>query len=394
MFQAVSVYGYMGWTEINHNWLYLHTGGALGADGNQADVAVDLGQSHMENYRLPDPPIGDDLITAIQASLDVLKISSNPVHGFLSLASIYRAPLAECHPIDYAVFFEGKTGSQKSEITAIQLAHFGDRFSSRSFPASWEDTITSLEIKGHRTKDALIVIDDFKPKGSGGEISALHSKADKVFRGVGNQSGRGRCNSKLETRKSYHPRGMVIASGEDIPYGQSLRARTAITEVVPGDVNLDELTKLQLSGASGALARTMSGYIQWLAPQIAYLKESIPNEILNYRESGIRFSHDRGLDIFANLNIGLCMFLRYAVWAGAISADESERIAEEARQEFHDLMTAQSDYQVDSDEVSMFVGLLVSALSSGRCHLADIKTGREPVSNPSFLGWERNFEIR
>jgi hypothetical protein len=114
-------------------------------------------------------------------------------------------------------------------------AHFGD-FSARDFCSNWEDTVTDIEMKASHAKDAIFVIDDFKPVGGKRGVDKLHAKADRIIRGAGNQSGRGRRNANLEARPTYHPRCLLVATGEDHPRGESLRGRMVIVDVKLSDI--------------------------------------------------------------------------------------------------------------------------------------------------------------
>ncbi|QFY42322.1 hypothetical protein F6R98_06510 [Candidatus Methylospira mobilis] len=227
-----TVYGHTGWREIDGQWLYLHTGGAIDADGNRTDVEVNPGAGNMQHYRLPDPPQGEALKAAVRASLSLFGIAPHkPEIGALLLATIYRAPTATAALIDHTAMLFGISGTRKSEATAMALAHFGQGFDSRHFPAAWVDSAGVLEVKAHAAKDALFVVDDFNPQGGKGDIDKIHAIADKLIRGAGNQAGRGRLQSDLKQRAAYHPRGLVLMSGEDIPRGQSCRARITIASI-------------------------------------------------------------------------------------------------------------------------------------------------------------------
>jgi hypothetical protein len=280
----------------------------------------------------------------------------------------------------------------KSEMTAIALAHFGQEFTARNFPASFEDTETDLEMKSFRAKDTVFVVDDFKPKGGKSDIHRLHAKADRLFRGAGNQSGRGRRTSTLQARPAYYPRGFVLSSGEDIPRGQSLRARLCIVEVKPGEVDKAVLTEMQQATATGLLSQAMGGYIAWLAPRMDDLKETLPDEIRAYRTDSSKYAHTRFIDNYANLIIGLEKFLAYAAAMGAITVTEKETLFAEGTEALDSLMHNQADYQADADESTRFFALLTSALVSDRCHLVDVHSQGEP-SNPRDCGW-RQFFVR
>ena len=129
------------------------------------------------------------------------------------LAATFRAPLAEVTSADQSVFVEGPTGCQKSSLTGVFQAHYGSKFSYSHLPGSWESTDNSLELQAFAAKDAVFVVDDFKPKGSKWDIEALHKNADRLLRGQANQQGWGRITPDATLRASYYPRGVIISSG-------------------------------------------------------------------------------------------------------------------------------------------------------------------------------------
>ena len=66
-------------------------------------------------------------------------------------------------------------------------------------------------------------------------------------------------------RPAKPPRGLILSTGEDIPRGQSLRARGLFLELGPNDLNWQRLSECQQDAASGRYAMAMAGYLQWLA---------------------------------------------------------------------------------------------------------------------------------
>ena len=65
-------YAHTGWRQIDGDWVYLHAGGAIGADGLDEAVEVDVHGS-LARYVLPAPPAGDRLRAAVRASLSLLR---------------------------------------------------------------------------------------------------------------------------------------------------------------------------------------------------------------------------------------------------------------------------------------------------------------------------------
>jgi hypothetical protein len=398
-----TVYAHTGFRKIDAAWFYLHAGGALGASGNRADIEVNPGTGNMSLYRLPDPPEGAALAEAVRASLELLFLAPlKPEIGALLLATIYRAPLAEVSPVDHAAFLVGYTGARKSEGAALALAHFGD-FTARSFPANWTDTPSSLEVKAHAAKDAVFVVDDFKPHGSKGEIDGLHAKADKLIRGVGNQAGRSRLYADLKQRAAYHARGFVLSTGEDIPRGQSLRARMTVASLSrdphdprKGDIDLDRLTVLQNHARAGTLARAMAGYLRWLTPQIDSLKDTLPDSIRALRDKAAQQGlkgHSRAPADYASLAAGINTVALFAVACGALTPVEAADFERRCSLALWGLLEEQAEHQANQDDVTRFLSLLASALSSGRCHafdLAGTEKGcptNETGHNAHMLGW-------
>src|SRR5205823_4468651 len=135
----------------------------------------------------------------------------------------------------------GRTGLGKSEWAALAQQHFGADMHRLNLPGNWSSTANALEGLAFLAKDALLVLDDFKPGGSKGEIDAWHAKADRVLRAQGNSSARQRCWADGSVRVDRPPRGLILVTGEDAPRGESLRARNLILLVRPGDFAIASL---------------------------------------------------------------------------------------------------------------------------------------------------------
>lgn len=399
-----TIYAHTGWRQIDGEWRYLHAGGAMGADGNRDDIEVNPGPGNMGLYLLPDPPEGAALTEAVRASLELLTLApQKPGFCALLLATVYRAPLGAVAIIDHATWIAGYTGAGKSEAAALALAHFGQGFAARAFPAAWVDSPGVLEVKAHAAKDAVFVIDDFKPQGSKSDVDALHGKADRIIRGVGNQAGRGRLQANMKQRATYHPRCFVLATGEDIARGQSLRARMTVAGITrnphkpaDGDIDFDRLSDLQRHAGEGTLARAMAGYVRWLAPQIDRLKATLPDEIRDIRNKAKQRGmggHSRGPSDYASLGAGIKTLARFAVDCGALKEDEAKGFIERCGRALWDLLEEQIEHQASQDDVSRFLSLLASALSSGRCHIFDLKGSERGCSTTEsghtapMLGW-------
>jgi hypothetical protein len=133
----------------------------------------------------------------------------------------------------------------------------------RNLPGSWSSTANALEGLAFAAKDALLVVDDFAPTGSQTDTERAHREADRILRAQGNRSGRLRMRSDGSLRSPRPPRGMIVSTGEDVPRGQSLRARMLVLELGPGDVDWDGLTGCQKAASDAALGRALAGFLCW-----------------------------------------------------------------------------------------------------------------------------------
>jgi hypothetical protein len=267
------VYGHTGWRKIGDEWVYLHAGEPIGSFGSLTEIEVSLGEGRLGDYLLPLPPKKDELKQAIETSLRILELAPPRISVPLA-AAIFRASLSEMAPVDFSVFLVGPTGVYKTELTAMAQAHYGAAFAGRNPPANWSSTESTLEKQAFVAKDALLTVDDFAPAGTNYDVERLHRTADRLLRAQGNRSGRGRMRADTSLRTVYYPRGYILASGEDVPRGQSLRSRMAVLEVSPGDVNLAVLTEMQRAAAEGVLASVMSAYVKWWPRKWKASKES------------------------------------------------------------------------------------------------------------------------
>ncbi|MGQ9686827.1 MAG: hypothetical protein ACUVT2_11050 [Thiobacillaceae bacterium] len=385
------VYEHLGWRHIEGRWLYLHAGGAIDQSGAINGVTVEPAEA-LRRAVLPEPPQGEALRDAVRASLHLLDVAPRRLTVPL-LAACYRAPLAELLAADFSLFYAGATGVKKTSLTALAQAHYGAAFDDRNLPAGWEATGNSLERLAFIAKDAVLVIDDFAPKGTTSDVQRLYREADRVLRVQGNHSGRIRMRPDGGLRAAYTPRGLIMSSGEDVPAGQSLRARLFILEVTPDDVDLAALSRAQQDAANGLFAASMAGYVRWLAVHLDTLREALRTRKLALREEVRRedWPHDRTPDMLANLALGWEQFLAYAAEAGAISAAERQRLWAAGVEAMAEAAREQAGHQASEEPTARFLELLSAAIASGRAHVADAATGAAPEDTQRW-GWRLERE--
>jgi hypothetical protein len=372
------VYTHTGWTKVGELWVYLHAGGAIGA-GN-VEVEVEL-PSALAHFNLPTAS-RDELIDGVRRHLQLLELG--PVMIPLG-GAIWRSVLGPC---DFSLHLAGRTGGFKSERTALAWQHFGREFSARNMVA-WSSTVNFLEALAFAAKDALLPIDEFVGSSTSlTEKSRMYSAAERLFRAQGNSSGRGRMRADTSLRPIKPPRGTIVSNGEEVPAGQSLRARMLILEISEDDkIDLNILTECQHDGAAGAYVAAMAGYLAWIAPQYEAMRETLSEKVTEYRAKAateLGASHPRTPGIVADLYAGWEFFLNFAAKAGAIGQSELSDYAARVWGGLIESAAAQPQLQESQEPAHRFVQLITSALAAGKAQIAVSQT-----DHPPRLGVER-----
>ena len=341
----------------------------------------------LAHYALQMASTSEELATAVRSSLALLELAPDRISVPL-LGATYRAALGNA---DFSPHLSGFTGTGKSEIAALMQQHFGPEMHAKRLPGSWSSTANQLEGLAFSAKDALFVIDDFVPQGSVMDRARLNQAADRVLRGVGNSAGRGRAGPDGKPRPAKPPRALVISTGEEIPGGQSLRARLLVIEVTKGAIGHGDLRKLlshQEAAISGKYAQAMAGFIQWLARDLDERRREFDAELKTRRHQMVATaSHARTGDIGAQLATSWQFITRFAVECGAISEEEALRYLDRADKAIALVVSEQGDIQSTVDPIERFRALLNGVVASGRAHIAS-REGGEP-SSPEAYGWRK-----
>jgi hypothetical protein len=379
------IYSHTGWRQLDGSHYYLHAGGALGGEGSHTDIDVDL-PDQLAGYRLIEPTSDAQRVSAVQASLAVRHLAPLRVIAPL-LGAVYRAPIGGS---DITVALWGRTGHGKSELAALAQQHYGAGMDARHLPLAWSSTGNTLEAVASAAKDAVLVVDEFVPGESHSDRARMQGAAERLIRAAGNASGRGRMRPDGTLRRARPPRCQPISTGEEVPAGQSLRARMLTAEVGAEDVRWDKLALCQQAAASGTYAIAMASYIMWLAPQLEQVRDAYEAERQRLRATAKEGQHRRTADAIAQIAAAWTIWLRHTVEIGAVGADEASRIRGEVWDALLDLAAGQEELQRATDPVERYRDLIVAALSAGRVHLCAAMTGGAPGPSPEQWGWQRD----
>jgi hypothetical protein len=357
----------------------------------RTDLNVKL-PSNLAAFDLSSAPEGESLRSSIRASLRFLNLApwriTVPIY-----AAIWRSVLAAS---DFSLHLTGPTGSFKSCVSALAMQHFGAGFDYQHLPGSWTSTANANAHLQFVLKDSLYVIDDFVPQGSQADVQRMHRDADRVFRGQGNNAGRGRMARDTSLRNPTPPRGFTLSTGEDVPRGESLKARVWLLDFSLGDVDVTKLTNCQRDADSGLFAQAMAGYLRWLAPQFEEQRQRLVECVAQLREEAMQEGqHRRTPSTIANLDHGLSVFLLFAVQSGAITWEQSKIVSRKAWRALEQAAKAQTREQGEEEPARRFLNLIGAAFSRGDAHLGSAGLGGSPNdAKGKLIGWtaERDGE--
>ncbi len=381
---AEKVYLHTGWVKHDGRFSYLSSSGGIGCEGLNPNMLTQLSGS-MAAYDLPapsgTPPLSVEYV--LGAFAELIEDGS----ALLMLGGVFRSLLSEFKPCSVSLYLQGTTGTYKTATVGVLQAFFGDKFNGTCLPENWSSTANAIEKKMSLAKDALFVIDDFVARGTAYEVARLQRDAERVFRSQGNLSARGRLNQFMEVRKESIPRGMVCATGEDVPHEQSLQARLLIFSIKKGTTRLNILSELQRHAADGRLALMTAEFLCWLA---RLADENKVKPLINDIEIDLRGrlpeeGHARTQSNLVQVLTGIWVYMRYARDQGYIDKNIEEGFKARSLLMAKDI----ADHQAITDKTSSiahrFIELLQSALSQALCHLVD-PDGYKPEI-PLSVGW-------
>ncbi len=375
-----TVYRHTGWREYEGESIYLHADGAIGSGGPVPNIEVRL-EGTLANFALPDPPDPEDLVRDIQASLRLLDLAPPSITAPIYCAT-WRAAMTTS---EVTVHLFGPSGGFKTEVAALMQRHFGVKMDADHLPASWTSTGNALEATAFYAKDALLVVDDFVPTSALDGVR-IHREAERLIRAKANASGRARMKADTSLRPPKPPRALLLSTGEDIPRGQSLRARMIIVEIAKGAIDATKLKGCQADATSGAYGRAMSGFIRWLASFRRKLLARLPDALASLRdELRADGAHCRTPEAIADLLIGLKCFLAFAIKARAIDQNRATEIQKSCRDALVGVGEQQAGHVAEYDVARRFVGLLGTAITTRRAYVLGVDGSAPPI--PSRWGW-------
>ncbi len=218
-------YNFMGWMQLDNQWVYVSPQDCITAHGKLAEApSVEL-DHRLRDYGLQ---LSDwtDSLQAFDAITKVLPPQlASALIAFALLPVLQRFfPAAAPRP---AVHLVGTSGSGKSEIASL-LSSFYGQFNRDTPPAQWGDTINTVETLGYPLADSLFWVDDYK------SIYADEKTFTRFLQSYSRGMGRGRLTREAKVRHEKPCRGLILSTGETTIEGEmSVVARMLVLEIPP-----------------------------------------------------------------------------------------------------------------------------------------------------------------
>ncbi len=391
-------YAHMGWREIDGKMCYLTSNGVVG----HPDVAVRL-HSDFRRYHLPMDIEGDDVVSAVRASLRYLDIGQ--YHITIPMwAAMYLAPLSSVLPPTFTLWMFGTTGTMKSTVAALAMCHYGEFSYNLPAPGSWTASTTyAMRVKSFVAKDAPLWVDDYAKQSTLAGERELRKMAETLLREWGNRSGRSAGQADGSLRQTHDPRGLVISTAEQLPPSQSILPRLYAVEMHPDEITHgtdSNLTRAQQDDAA-LYPVAMHSYLRWLSPQIVKNLKGALRERKHQltKKAGTSMTrHLRSPVNVAILAIGWEMGIQHAYEVGALDADERAGWIELGWNTLVALGEQQdSSVNAEEDPVKLYMLGITQMISQGNVFLRhaeypddgsmDNPEISKRTSNPAFLGW-------
>jgi len=396
-----NVYAHTGWATVSGQRSFLSSAGRLTATGLDTDTKIDLGESNMR-HALPAPPQGEALRHAVRASMDFLTVGPRRVTAIL-WAAMYAAPLTALRSLDTMIWVYGSSGSGKSTVSHLALAHFGASFiAGRKYvpQIGWNATPFAIETAMFVCKDAPLVIDDYAPQFmSIGDRDKLRKTANEVIRSLGNRLARARGsyrNGDATTKALHNPRGLVVSTAENPIEGQSLVNRMLYVPVEKGELLRKAgnpiLDLAQDHAGSGLYAGAMSAFICWLIVNWDSASREFSAAVDNTSRQAralLPSGFDRLPDYAAILDASQQLALRAFTDLGLINKDLAEGEGAANHDAILDVVTKQAGRVAEQSPAQMFLRAIESLLDRGKVYLAPRKanTDFQPPEHIDKVGW-------
>lgn len=369
-------YTHVGWRFINNKWCFLHGFGAIGA--TDRSIRGDKNKIIEVDYNL-------SRLEALNRTLNMLEIAEyqKTVPMFLYthlgvLKEIFKE--AEANP-EFSLWLEGLTGSRKTSVAKVFFNIYNR--SNDYIPATFKDTLASLEEKSFQYKDSLLIVDDFFHSTSKNEWNYTQQTASEILRRFGDNFSKSRLDRNMNRGKQYPPRGMLVITGEVTIKGESTVSRYVTIGIEKNDINLEVLKYHQENPK--LLSTNLYYFIQWVSNNsnkiIKYIKDNFRN--LRNENQG-KYRHGRLIETYTIYQLICNIFLNYCLEVGIIDECKKQVLFNNWCQYISEAILIHEKTNLQENPAIMYLQALQQLICDGEVKLRPkVKHG-----DKSIIGYE------
>ncbi len=363
--QKDTIYEHTGWITIDGHDHYLMPGVSIGASRPRVELPDEPG---LQRYGF--------VTLSEERDRQALRLLAGPLFeamperiAYPALAHAFLPAIHRWLGTDqkYLLHLCGETGTLKTTYGSLLMALWGAGFADGAPPSTWGSTVNAIERLGFVAKDALMLVDDFKP------VMVESPGITRLIQNYADGTGRARLTAGAELNGSQPVRAHLLSTGEDLPRGESsVIARTLILHVGRGEARLDKIGLVQ--EAASLLAGLMPRFIRRMLEKPATM-DAIARSYRGRRSAlGSRVAGCGGANpnrIAQNLAMNAAAFEALVGWLqseGVIDAGEASR-----RLDVYDLV------------IDALIDGMTQTVRQERASTIFVETLSELVSNRQFV---------
>ncbi|MDE7244002.1 MAG: hypothetical protein K2O18_08510 [Oscillospiraceae bacterium] len=252
------------------------------------------------------------------------------------------------------------------------------------------------------TRDLTTILDDLKPGATKAENSEQLRKLSTVIRMCSDDSGGIQKAGIRNTTFSNVAYGLAVVTAEQIQLQvQSTLARLLILEMSRKAVDIGKLTELQNNHS--LYREFIQSFVSYIASKgVDQFCERLMQRFLEERNTlRKKLTEDtpvdnRTSDMVTWLWITFCEFLEYALQIGAITQEDFETFASEARSVFLSVMAKQAERVADLAPIKQFFRGLQVLLETKEARLGELQarnSGYSVADSKEAIGFSKKDYI-
>lgn len=366
-----------GWCKVNGTWFYAQDDIEL----PEAGIVFETGFKIASNHALSDRD-------AMYSAMGMLSLSNDatvivPLILYAHLGVLFTLFEQAGFAPRLLLFINGKTGSLKTAVCSVLYNLSGEM--KRNIPATFRDSVASVEAKFPDYVDKVLLLDDYSPATTARNRADMNKLLEDVIRYFGDGKGRGRSNATVTEAKTPIPRGLCCITGEDTGGSQSSLLRCLLIDVSNGVFNGERLAPYQ---SDPRLWTThFHFFVQYVADRFYILMDEIRNLFPVLRnELRQKLSAGRIIDSAVYLRITAKILLEYGVHVGWISNSDLSQLLDSWSSAVIDSLKKSEDASAELDPVRFYISTLFDAVDSGAEIIAPDKDTF--LNDTSVLGYD------